>query len=81
MVSLTDGPLLVIIDDLDRMRSVVSPNETDAPLVIDPDGVLSGSIPLQRFQAIAWRYPQRQQADGCVKHQELATRDALDIRR
>jgi hypothetical protein len=45
----------VIIDDLDIHRSVGRPHETNSKLLVDADAVLSRSIVLQRFQAIAGR--------------------------
>jgi hypothetical protein len=45
----------VIIDDLDVKGVTVAPPETDAPLLIDSDAVLTLSITLQSFELIrAW---------------------------
>ena len=43
----------MVVDDLNAMGAGV-PSETDAPLVIDPNAVLTGSITTQGFKPIAW---------------------------
>ncbi len=48
--------LAVIIDDLNFGWSSISPPETDAILVIDPDAVLPGSIASELLKPIARRY-------------------------
>jgi hypothetical protein len=35
----------VVVDDLDIVRSSFGPAETDAPLVVDADAVLTDAIP------------------------------------
>jgi len=42
----------VVIDNLDVVGIPISPLKADAPAVIDPNAVLSGSLPGQLFQAI-----------------------------
>lgn len=49
----------MIIRDLHPLRAIVRPNETDSELVVDPDAMLSTSVPFQRLQLIPWRNPQR----------------------
>src|SRR4051794_21052335 len=49
---------LVVVDDFDIGRSFRSPGETDAPLVIDPDGVLPPTVAGQRFEPVCWWRPQ-----------------------
>jgi hypothetical protein len=67
----------VIIDDLDPFGAL-APHKADAPLVIDPDAVLSASLPFQRFEAIAGRRPQVGQLGGHVQHVEFAHRHPPD---
>jgi hypothetical protein len=43
----------VIVHDLNRFRAFGRPPETDAPLWIDPDGMLSAPVVLQRFEPVA----------------------------
>jgi hypothetical protein len=42
----------VVIDNLDFVSLIISPCKADSPAVIDPNAVLSRSIPCQLFQAI-----------------------------
>jgi hypothetical protein len=42
----------MVIDNLDRISIAVFPNETDTPLIIDPDTVLSFSRSFQRLKPI-----------------------------
>jgi hypothetical protein len=47
---------LVVVDDFDIGGSFLSPDKTDAPLVIDPDGVLASMVARQRFEPVGrWR--------------------------
>jgi hypothetical protein len=45
----------MIVNDLDIPRPIVGPHEADAPLVVDPNAVLTRPIASQHFEAIAWR--------------------------
>ena len=45
---------LVVVDDFDIGGPFLSPDETDAPLVIDPDGVLATTVAGQRFKPVCW---------------------------
>ena len=40
--------------DLDLVGIVVLPNETNAPLVVDTNAVLTFAVFLQRFQMVRW---------------------------
>jgi len=43
----------MIIDDFNELGAAIAPLETDTPLIVDPDAVLTATIALQRFQPIA----------------------------
>lgn len=58
----------MVINDFHIIRMAVMPRETDTPLKIDSDAVLSFAVPMQCFKMIAWRNPQSLQYDNCVKH-------------
>jgi hypothetical protein len=45
----------MVVNDLHLLRSSVRPHETDPPLVVDPDAVLSGSVTLERFEPVTGR--------------------------
>jgi hypothetical protein len=34
----------MIVDDFNLVHIAISPNKTDAPLIVDPDAVLSRSV-------------------------------------
>jgi hypothetical protein len=48
---------IVVVDDLNLERVAIAPDETNAPLVIDPDAVLTSAIAGQCFQAVVRRCP------------------------
>jgi hypothetical protein len=48
----------MIVHDLDVFCTRRCPSKTDSPLVVDANAVLALSVGLQRFEVIAWRYPQ-----------------------
>jgi hypothetical protein len=54
----------MVVDDFNVFRSSINPAETDTPLGVDPDGMLSSSVPTQRLQPVAGRNPQVLQIDG-----------------
>jgi hypothetical protein len=43
----------VIVDDFDIDRTGVSPLKADPILIVDADGMLSGSVTFQRFEPVA----------------------------
>jgi hypothetical protein len=45
----------MVIDDLDVQRIPLFPTKADAPVVVDPDAVLTLTVPDQFFQAVARR--------------------------
>jgi hypothetical protein len=45
----------MIVDNFHMMRAIPLPHETNAPLGVDTDAVLSLAITLQSFQAVARR--------------------------
>jgi hypothetical protein len=68
----------VIVDDLDFVGVSIPPDETEPPLVVDANAVLSFASPTQRFQAIArWRRHVAQ-FHGAVQLTEFSARDVLD---
>jgi hypothetical protein len=48
----------VVVCDFDFVGIAVLPAKTEAILLVDPDTVLSRSIPPEPFQAVSWRYLQ-----------------------
>ena len=65
----------MIAHDFDRVGAAVAPDEAHAPLVIDADTVLAGTITRQQFQPVGGRDAQIMQPDGGIEHSELAARD------
>ena len=71
----------VVIDDFNFVRAVGFPAETDAPLVIDANGVLPHPVALEGFRAVAgWDGKMVEFGDG-MKLGEFAQGDTLDVRR
>jgi hypothetical protein len=54
------------------MRSIGLPKEADSPLIVDPNGPLSGSVALQFFQPVAWQLRQITEDFGCRYRSQLA---------
>ena len=48
----------MIISILDLFGATFGPTKTQAPLVVDPDAVLSRTISFERFESVARRYSQ-----------------------
>ena len=71
----------MIVGDLHVIGLSVVPSETDAPLFVDPDGVLAGSVSFQRVQSGSRRDVRVLQRVRRVKRQELPMRSSVNVRR
>ena len=69
----------MIVDDLDRMGPVVTPNEDNAPLAVDPDRVLARSVATQRLKPVAGRETEVLQVLGRVEGREFAARRVREV--
>jgi hypothetical protein len=67
----------MIVNNLNVVSITASPEETDAPSVIDADAVLTPAIAFKRFQAVAWRNQKVLKGSSAVKIQQLPPRDSL----
>lgn len=63
--------LLVIVNNFDVhwTRRLAGPLETNPPLIINTDAVLTLAISRQRFKAIAWQC--RKVSQGCSRFQTI----------
>ena len=68
----------MIIDDLHLVSVTLSPLETDAPLIVNSDAVLTPTVTMKFLQTIAGRDAQVLQRLRVVQHYELAPRGVLD---
>jgi hypothetical protein len=71
----------MVVDDFDMRRSSFIPHKTDAPLVVDPDRMLSQPIGPQGFKTIAGRHPEIAQYPGLIQKTQLSESDVLNVRR
>lgn len=71
----------MVIDDLDVPGFAVSPNEANAPLIVDANAVLPLPVAAQGFQAIAGRCPQIVESLCRIDCDELRACSLLDVRR
>jgi len=65
---------LVVFDDFDIGGPFLSPGKTDAPLVIDPDGVLATTVAGQRFEPVCWWGTQIVETASAMEDVELSQR-------
>lgn len=70
---------LVIVGDLDVGWPRRGPREADPELVVDPDRVLTGSVPGRLLQAVAWRDAQIIECAGRVEEAKFLLRSPLDV--
>lgn len=71
---------LVVVRDLDVVRIAVPPPEADAPLMVDPDTVLTFPVSPELLQAVARGHPEILKGLCGVEKGQLSLRDALEIR-
>jgi hypothetical protein len=69
----------MVIDDLDLAGMPGLPDEANAPLVVDADAVLSGSITLEGFKPIAGGHPQIIEGFRGRELGEFPEGDPLDV--
>jgi hypothetical protein len=72
-----EGIGLMVIDNLDGVRVLAVPDETEAILVVDPNRMLPGPGSFKRFQPVARRDPQKVQAGRSVQLPQLPPRHLL----
>ena len=72
--------LSVVVNDLNLLRSGVTPSKTDPPPVIDPDAVLTRSIALKTLKPIPRGNAQLLEARRRVEHTQLAKSGPADAR-
>src|SRR5437870_1863149 len=72
----------MIVDDLnvDRTDGTFRPLETDPPLVIDPDAVLTLTVPDQHFEPVAGQDGKVPQRHHCLDTVKLQLRGPFDPR-
>ena len=61
----------MVVDNLDVIGVAIAPRKADAPAVIDPNAILSRSIPCQLFQAIGRRNLQIIEGMRIVEHTQF----------
>jgi hypothetical protein len=71
----------VVINDLDFHGVTILPNETDSPLIVDSNAVLSSSVALQLLQPVRWRYPKRIQIASRGKNLQFSRSQTLNVPR
>jgi hypothetical protein len=47
--------LLMVVHNLDVVRVPVHPQEADAPLIVDANAKLTGSITREPLKSVSWR--------------------------
>ena len=67
----------MVVDDFDMFGTSVFPIETDTPLVIDADAVLTGAISLEQFEMIAGRHTKIFDATALVDHTKFYRRGLI----
>jgi hypothetical protein len=70
----------VVVNDLDLLNSCIGPHETDPPLRIDPDTVLTRSVTTESLKAVSRRDSQFINVNSRFEQAELAQRYAMNPR-
>jgi hypothetical protein len=73
------GISLVVVDDFDICRTSLRPDETDPPLLVGPDGMLTDPVVLQCLESIVGRHGKVPKYFGVVQHSKLAQRRDLNV--
>lgn len=67
----------MIVHNLNVVCVIFSPDETDSPLIIDPNAVLALTIPSESLKTISRRNSKILKLFGCVKVKQLSPCDTL----
>jgi hypothetical protein len=60
------------------MSITLTPDETDAPLVIDANAICPRVVAFQQFKLVSWRHAKIPQAKRPMQVQKLPPRSAFD---
>jgi hypothetical protein len=71
----------MVVDNLNVVGVTLSPPETDPPLLVDSDAVLSQAASAQRLDVVAGRNPKILKRLRAIQHEKLAESSALKIQR
>ncbi len=69
----------MVVGDLDLGGSAGGPDEADAVLVVDPDGVLALAVASQLFEPVTGWHPQVVDRVGRVEQAQLLLRCTLKV--
>jgi hypothetical protein len=69
----------VVVDDLNVVRVARAPDETDSPLPVDANAVLTNPITLEFLQAISRWDSHVIEVSRSVQHAELSEGRSLDV--
>ncbi len=69
----------MVVDDLNVVRVARAPDETDSPLSVDANAVLTSPITLEFLQAIRRWDSQVIKVNRSVQHAELSESRSLDV--
>jgi hypothetical protein len=75
-----DG-LLMVIHDLDAVGIPILPEETNPPLIVDPNAVLTFAVTFQSLKAVGRRRLQIFKGTSPLKHPEFSKSHPLNILR
>jgi hypothetical protein len=65
----------VVVRDLDIVGIIILPAKADTILLIDADTMLAGTISLETFEAVTWRYRQLARVANPIHLVELPARN------
>jgi hypothetical protein len=68
----------MVINDFNIICIALYPGETDAPLIVDADAVLSFPIPAESFQSISRRYAKVIDAGSSIDHSKFSQGSLLN---
>ena len=71
----------MVVDNLNVHGIAINPLETDSPLIIDANAILSRPVAPKLLQMIGRRHAKVVQPDGIIDHPQLAQRSLLDVGR
>jgi len=69
----------VIVHDLNLVRAALRPAETDPPLIVEANAVLTSTVPTESLQPVPWRDSEILEPSRRIELSQLPKRNTLEV--
>ncbi|OFV91465.1 MAG: hypothetical protein A3G76_15545 [Acidobacteria bacterium RIFCSPLOWO2_12_FULL_65_11] len=69
----------MIVHDLNLVRAALRPAETDPPLIVEANAVLTSTVPTESLQPVPWRDSEILEPSRRIELSQLPKRNTLEV--